>query len=76
MGKTKAILQTALVSWGLALPAVGGGMLEEGLRPAAWIVLGISWCFFAVFVTWNRRLLASERGLGKGQRQAGTSSGD
>lgn len=56
MGKTKAVLQTVLVSWGLTLPTVGGGLLEKGLGPAAWIVLGISWWFFVVFAARNKHL--------------------
>lgn len=57
MGKTKAVLQTALVTWGLAAGLRGGGPLQDGLEPAAWVVLGISWLFFARFLWTNRKLL-------------------
>ncbi|MFC1462063.1 CDP-alcohol phosphatidyltransferase family protein [Verrucomicrobiota bacterium] len=54
MGKTKAVLQTALVAWGLALPALGNGLPGDALKVAAWLVLGVSWCFFARFLWLNR----------------------
>ena len=52
MGKTKAVLQTVVVFWGLLVP--GGG---SGVTIAAWAVLLLSWSFFITFLVWNRRQL-------------------
>lgn len=64
MGKTKALLQTIVLACGLAvpqwLPDAGTAMaspLLQALRAASWLVLILSWCFFVVFVYWNRGLL-------------------
>jgi CDP-diacylglycerol--glycerol-3-phosphate 3-phosphatidyltransferase len=66
MGKTKAVLQSALLTLGLGLPAVVervGDSAAETLCLAtvvlAWAVVAVSWCFFAVFAWWNRRLFTS-----------------
>jgi len=59
MGKTKAILQTVLVAWGIAAPALRAGPLQDGVRPAAWIVLAVAWCFFARFAWVNKKLLGA-----------------
>jgi len=64
MGKSKACLQTALVAWGLMMPGLAvrlpaaGKRLAGALDVSAWAVLGLAWCFFAVFVYRNRRLFA------------------
>ena len=63
MGKTKAALQTVLITWGLLTPVFGSWFsvpvadaLLEALKLCSWAVLGLAWCFFGVFVHWNRRL--------------------
>jgi len=63
MGKTKAVLQTILIAWGLLtptfaanLPAALAGSLHLALGVCAWTVLCVSWGFFVVFAFWNRRL--------------------
>jgi CDP-diacylglycerol--glycerol-3-phosphate 3-phosphatidyltransferase len=65
MGKTKAILQTSVVIWGLLLPVVADRLsdaaasaLRVAFGAAAWGVVGLAWVFFAVFVSWNRSIFA------------------
>ena len=52
LGKTKAVLQTAVLSWGLLVPKPG-----SGVAVAAWGVLLLSWGFFVTFFARNRRHL-------------------
>lgn len=63
MGKTKAVLQTVLITWGLMLPGVAArapadrcDMLSLGLGYYAWAVL-IAACAFFVRFTWMNRTL-------------------
>jgi CDP-diacylglycerol--glycerol-3-phosphate 3-phosphatidyltransferase len=64
MGKTKAFMQTVLILWALAQPAltsVGGRLAAASgatLHHAAWLVLAITWLFFLLFLARNHRLLA------------------
>ncbi len=63
MGKTKAVLQTLVITWGLAMPAlanaapVAGVELNLMFRVSAWAVLCLAWCFFGVFASRNRSSL-------------------
>ncbi len=52
MGKTKALLQSALITAGL-LP----GVPAAPLRAAAWAVLALAWWFFGVFAFRHRGVL-------------------
>jgi CDP-diacylglycerol--glycerol-3-phosphate 3-phosphatidyltransferase len=54
MGKTKAVLQTAVLFWGLLLPASG-----PAVAVASWVVLLLSWGFLFTFLVWNRRLIVT-----------------
>ena len=65
MGKTKAALQTILITAGLVLPALSSGWRHEAAGvvrttfPAcAWGLLALTWCCTAVFIRRNRQLLA------------------
>ena len=60
MGKTKATLQTVVITWGLLLPVVATPLpwSVAGLVIAAWTVLAVSWTFFGIFAWWNRVHLA------------------
>lgn len=64
MGKVKALLQTALVAWGLILPLADPGAAACAFRVAAAAVLVLSWLFTVVFVWRNRELI----GLAPGPR--------
>jgi CDP-diacylglycerol--glycerol-3-phosphate 3-phosphatidyltransferase len=61
MGKTKAVLQTILIAWGLLLPWLTAGRgeafastLQSAFQLSAWLVLVLAWVFFFVFLRWNR----------------------
>ena len=65
MGKTKAVLQTVLIAWGLLLPALvdrlpgaAGISCCRAFHAMVWGVLLMTWCFFGVFLCWNRAVFA------------------
>lgn len=58
MGKTKLVLQTILIAWGLIvagasglLPACACYFLNSALRAYAWTTLAVTWSFFALFAS-------------------------
>lgn len=62
MGKTKATLQSTLLTWGLLMPSLTGWLGALGYQRCLWGLLGfgwvlllLSWGFFLVFLWWNRR---------------------
>lgn len=62
MGKTKALLQTGIIVWGLLLPVAGDVLGQAGVdvlrrayKVAVWSSLLLAWGFFGVFLWWNRR---------------------
>lgn len=64
MGKTKALLQTILVTAGLLAPAfvdgsAGARLLSGAIRSGAWVILVLSLSFFVIFAFRNRRFLVS-----------------
>jgi CDP-diacylglycerol--glycerol-3-phosphate 3-phosphatidyltransferase len=68
MGKTKAALQTIVITLWLALPALQGRIsaaaydgVDLALGIATGAVLAVSWGFFVVFVAWNRKLFRATR---------------
>jgi len=56
MGKTKLVLETIVITWGLLTPVLPGGFAPP-LTIGVWMVLCLAWCFFFVFAFWNRRVL-------------------
>ena len=66
MGKTKAPLQSVLITWGLLMPVLApspddGGAIQVAFHASAGFVLALTWCFLAVFVHRNRHLLSGRR---------------
>ena len=67
MGKSKAALQTTLITWGLLLPWLASSAprwiahLDALWVWLCWAVLLLSWGFFAIFLYWNRALLGLAR---------------
>jgi len=62
LGKTKALLQTLVILWGLILPArpASGETSELAaafFHAAAWFLLALSFVFFAIFIRRNSQLL-------------------
>ena len=64
MGKTKAVLQTVLITWALLLPAAASHLPEgryrslyKALQAYAWCVLLVACAFFIRFAWKNRALL-------------------
>ena len=67
MGKAKAFLQTILISWGLAMPALEKSSDESfysclsfSFTLSCILVLALAWVFFGVFVYWNRRRISTD----------------
>jgi len=60
MGKTKAALQTALITVGLAMPGCvrADHSIYAAYSAGAWTVLALSWVFFGVFARRNRKALS------------------
>jgi len=61
MGRTKALLQTVLIAWGLALPRLVAGQsaafasaMSSAFQWCAALVLVLAWAFFLAFLYWNR----------------------
>ena len=52
MGKTKAFLQTLLITVGLLLPGPGTTG-AAAVAAAAWLLVLLSWIFLGIFVKWN-----------------------
>ena len=64
LGKTKALLQTLVILWGLLLPAArtlaaesAARISERCFQAASWFVLVLSFFFFGIFIRWNSQLL-------------------
>lgn len=64
MGKVKASLQTILITCGMIMPVTGKisvhadpALLQTVYTLCAWLILGITWCFFCMFAVRNRAAL-------------------
>jgi CDP-diacylglycerol--glycerol-3-phosphate 3-phosphatidyltransferase len=71
MGKTKFVLETVLITWGLLAPVLPDlvsrrdleGAQGVALSASAWIVLLAAWAFFAVFTYRNRSCVLGSEAL-------------